>query len=166
MNWLGTLTILSVFASVALAFLCHWVYSTIVKRRIGQAGYKPKTLMTPNEVDFFHRLQKAIPKKFIVIPQVSMGALVDTKLLPAHPNYWDARREFSGKVCDFVVCDQATMKPQLVIELDDRMHNFNKDKLRDTLVAKAGYRTLRFWSRAKPDHEELKQRLAVALILN
>jgi len=152
--------------SVVLALLIHVVKSWLERSFLGRAGYTTKKLMTANEVDFFHRLRKALDPRWTVFPQVSMGALMDTTLKPAHPRFWDARRVFSSKICDFVVCDAKTLKPQLIIELDDRMHDFSKDRTRDTLCARAGYRTIRFWSRAKPNPTELKERLAAALILN
>lgn len=156
----------TVLISIVMAYVIHWVKTRVAQKQLGEAGYKAKTFLTPNEVDFFHRLQRATPDRFVVLPQVAMGALIDTKLKRAHPHYWDARREFSGRVCDFVVCDAKTLVPQLVIELDDKMHDFQKDQCRDTLAARAGYRTLRFWSRAKPSDADLTKILGVNLALN
>lgn len=142
------------------------VQALLQKLFFGRAGYQKKTLLTGNEVDFYHRLRAACGARWVVLPQVSMGALMDTRLLPAHPNYWTARGEFAAKICDFIICDAKTLAPQLVIELDDRMHDFDKDRVRDSLVARAGYRTLRFWSRKKPTTAELRVHLERALALN
>lgn len=166
MNSGTTIVILPILLGIAAAALVHGIRQWLVRTRLGEYGYRPKALLTPNELDFYHRLRKALPARFVALPQVSMGALMDTQYRPGHPNYWEARQQFSARICDFVVCDAQTMAPQLVIELDDKMHDFAKDRKRDSLVAKAGYRTLRFWSRQKPSVETLKTKLAVALALN
>lgn len=162
----NTVILIVIAAGIGTAAAVHAVQQWLRRTKIGQFGYRARRLMTPNEVEFYHRLRRALPVSFIALPQVSMGALIDTCYLPGHPHYWAARQEFSGRVCDFVVCNAQTLEPQLVIELDDRMHNFAKDRRRDSLVAKAGYRTLRFWSRAKPDIPTLRRKLEVALALN
>lgn len=152
--------------TVPLGFLLMWVTEKVKQHITGDYGYVAKKLLTGNEVDFYHRLRKALDPRWVVFPQVSMGALVNTKLLPAHPRYWDARQSFQAKICDFIICDARSLEPQLVVELDDRMHDFNKDKVRDTVMAMAGYRTIRFWSRNKPSVDELKVKLGAALALN
>jgi len=153
-------------SAVLLAFVGYKGWERFARAKVGRHGLTQKTLLTGNEVDFFHRLQRALGPRWVVFPQVSMGALIDTRLKPAHPDYWDVRATFSSKICDFVVCDARTLKPQLVIELDDIMHDFAKDRVRDSMVAKAGYRTVRFWSRKKPSDTELKAILAKELALN
>lgn len=153
-------------AALVAALVIHKIQQTVHSWIIGRHGYRPKTLLTANEVDFYHRLTRALGPRWVVLPQVSMGALMDTTLLPAHPDYWRVRQSFAAKICDFVVCDPKSLKPQLIVELDDRMHDFSRDKTRDGLVAKAGYRTVRFWSRAKPDDATLKRKLGAALALN
>lgn len=131
--------------------------------RGGRFGYTRKTFLTPNEVDFYQRVLKAVAGRYHVMAQVSMGALIDTELKPAHPQYWEVRNKFALKICDFVVCDKRSLQPLLVIELDDRMHDFSKDRCRDNFLAKAGLRTVRFWSRNKPAPEELWQKLEIEL---
>jgi Protein of unknown function (DUF2726) len=146
-------------------FATRWLVSR--QRRVyGTDGLRKKTFMTPNEVDFYRRLRAAVEPRWVVFPQVSMGALMDTSLKPAAANFLLARSRFSSKICDFVVCDPKTLVPQLVVELDDVMHNFDKDRLRDTMAATAGYRTARFWSRNKPDIDELRSEMSRLLALN
>jgi len=131
----------------------------------GVPGLKSKRLLTDNEVEFYHRLSRAVAGDWLIFPQVSMGALVDTTLSPENPNYWPARSEFSSKICDFVLCHPKTLTPVLVVELDDVMHDFSKDAKRDELMARAGHRTLRFWSRKKPSIGDLKLEIDRALAL-
>lgn len=161
--------ILIVGGLVGVATLCGWLYwkhATKAYEVKGVEAYKPKPLLTPNEIDFFGKLQQAAGSRYLVFPQVSMGALMDTCLAEGSVEYWNHRMTFSGKIVDFVLCDAKTLKVQLVVELDDVMHDFSKDAQRDKLMALAGYRTLRFWSRNKPSVPELRERLNTALALN
>lgn len=161
--WLPALVAAAALATAAFGYKA-WEW--FAKSKLGHHGLTQKKLLTGNEVDFFHRLQRALGPRWVVFPQVSMGALVDTRLKPTHPDYWDVRATFSSKICDYVVCDARTLQPQLVVELDDVMHNFDKDRVRDSLVARAGYRTVRFWSRKKPCDADLKEILSKELALN
>lgn len=152
--------------AVLLGLASFALHRFLGQRILGNAGYEKKKFLTSNEVDFYRRLSRCLDTRWTVLAQVSMGALMDTRLLPAHPRYWRARQEFANKICDFVVCDARTLEPQLIIELDDRMHDFERDRGRDTITSRAGYRTLRFWSRKKPSDLELKAQLSKALGLN
>lgn len=125
-------------------------------RQLGDIGFKKKRLLTGNEVDFYHRLRRAVGAQYQVFPQVSMGALLDTTYSPQHPRYWEHRQSFSSRICDFVLCDSKSLTPVLIVELDDVMHDFNKDRVRDGATATAGYPTVRFWSRKKPTPGEIK----------
>ena len=150
----------------AMAVTVYLATGKLRLRFFGQTGFSKKIFLTPNEVDFYHTLRAALGPEWVVMAQVSMGALFNTRLRSAHPDYWKVRTSFSSKICDFVVCDSHTLEPQLVVELDDVMHDFNKDKKRDTLTAKAGFRTIRFWSRKKPTLEELRALLKLELALH
>ncbi len=160
------LPILLIGGAVALTVIGYFVAERVKARHLGDYGYVQKRLLTPNEVDFYHRLRRALGPRWTVLAQVSMGALVDTSLKRAHPRYWDVRNSFASKIVDFVVVDAQTLAPQLVVELDDVMHDFGKDARRDTLTTLAGFRTVRFWSRNKPTDEELRTVLAKKLALN
>lgn len=160
------IALLSVAILVLLCLGIAHGWAHVSNRLLGRHGLVRKTFLTPNELDFYHLLKKAVEPRWTVIPQVAMGALMDTALTQKHPAYYTARARFSGKICDFVLCDPKTMVPQLVIELDDVMHNFKKDRIRDTMAARAGYRTLRFWSRNKPGLQELRQEIWRLMALN
>lgn len=138
-----------------------WAYGAYVLRKckvVGSLGFERKTLLTGNEIDFLKRLERALAgTSFRVLPQVSMGAVMNTTLTPAHPKYWEVRSSFSSKIIDFVICDERNYRPLLVVELDDRMHDFDRDRSRDALLAKSGLRTVRFWSRKKPQVPELRE---------
>lgn len=121
------------------------------------AKVKAKDLMTPNEVHFFNQLKKALPE-YHIAPQVSMGALMQPTLSEDSPNFKQALHAFHGKMVDFVVMDKKTANPLLLIELDDRTHDVKKhqDAARDAMTAAAGYKTVRWDSRAKPDVAEIR----------
>jgi hypothetical protein len=120
-----------------------------------------RAVMTPNEKEFYTRLKGALPD-FEVIPQVAMSALLDVSLPEMHPDYWKMRKEFSQKTVDYVVCRKDSMDVVLVVELDDRTHDVKQDKdaARDAMLAKAGVKTIRWDSRAKPSHGDIRAKVA------
>jgi very-short-patch-repair endonuclease len=142
-----------------LAALSHWAWTKWRTRHIGELRFVRKPFLTGNEIDFYRRLLRAVSQEYTVMAQVSMGALIDTALKPEHPLYWEVRQHFSGRICDFVLCDNKTLAPLLVVELDDCMHDFDRDEKRDAFLAQAGLRTIRFWSRKKPDSDELREKV-------
>jgi very-short-patch-repair endonuclease len=163
-NWLIATSVLAGGGLVTVTVVVGYLW--FAKRFLGHFGLQKKRLLTPNELDFYKRLLEAVSPTWTVLVQVAMGALLDTTLKASHPKYFEVRGKFSQKICDFVLCDPRTMAPVLIIELDDVMHDFSKDKVRDTVAAKAGYQTLRFWSRKKPTVQELKQHIECELALN
>ena len=100
-----------------------------------------KPLLTRNEVHFYHLLLQALPD-FAVMTQVSMGAYLKPACSPNSRNYWRTRNKFGQKISDFVICDSQSLEILVVIELDDRMHDAQKDAARDQMLAKAGIETL------------------------
>ncbi len=48
----------------------------LFKAAIKNSAYKPKEILTDNELDFFWKLTRALPDVFI-FPQVAMSALID-----------------------------------------------------------------------------------------
>lgn len=120
------------------------------------AGFVQKKLLTPNELHFFKRLQVAAGATYLVLPQVGLGALIDTILPEGNPHREFERRKFVGKLLDFVVADAQTLQVRFVIELDDRTHNKLKDANRDQFLLQAGIKTLRYESTAKPSVEQLQ----------
>jgi hypothetical protein len=82
-----------------------------LKRKVGGRGdsaakFKPKPLLTSNELEFLARLEAAVPEQRF-FAQVAMGALID----PAVPRsdskaYYRLRGMFSQKIVDFVAQDR------------------------------------------------------------
>lgn len=133
-----------------------WLHS----RWLGSFGYCKKKLLTGNELEFYRRLSAACAGRFVVLPQVAMGAIMDTNLKSTNPRFWEARSKFSQKIVDFCLCEPRTMEVIFLVELDDRTHVKQKDAARDAVTHLAGYRTLRYNSRSKPSVEELKEHIS------
>ena len=113
-----------------------------------------KALMTPNEIEFFRRLQRALPA-YAVFPQVSFGAFLTDDGRLSQSARWSVRARFDRKIADFVICDRRTLRIVALVELDDSTHTARADRRRDAITQAAGYQTLRFQSRRKPTEAEL-----------
>lgn len=152
-------TLLNAMAASAVLTAAALLYVALVwapshqasLRRTVFAGLEAKQPLTPNEIEFFGRLRRALPR-YEVLAQVPLSALVKTTLPESHPDFWASFDRFSRKTADFVVLDRKHMRTLAVIELDDRTHDAKqaKDRARDALLLSAGIRTVRWDSRAKP----------------
>lgn len=151
--WWLVFIVTFIAAIILLRSLFRWVDKQQLVRRI-----KARSVMTPNEEEFFGRLKRALPD-YDVLAQVAMGALLTTEVPEGDPEFWEIRNQFSQKIVDYVVLKRGTSKVIAVIELDDRTHDPEKDAKRDALLAAAGIRTIRFESRAKPSEAEIRRRI-------
>jgi hypothetical protein len=126
-----------------------------IKNRKAPGLYKAKAVLTPNETEFYLRLKRALPRH-IVLAQVSMGALIQPGISSRENNqeFFKLRATFAQKIVDYVVCD-AELNVLALVELDDKMHDKQKDAKRDAMTRAAGYTTLRFESRRKPTEAEI-----------
>lgn len=120
-----------------------------------QDVYKARSLMTPNEMEFFERLVKAYPNYYI-FPQVAMSGLLDAKTNDGK-KVQGIRNSFNRYRTDFVVFKDS--KVLAIIELDDRTHKGREesDAKKDSMLKKAGYKILRFQSTNKPSIEHLQK---------
>ena len=122
-----------------------------------QDVYKARSLMTPNEMEFFERLVKAYPNYYI-FPQVAMSGLLDAKTNDGK-KIQGIRNSFNRYRTDFVVFKDS--KVLAIIELDDRTHKGREesDAKKDSMLKKAGYKIIRFQSTNKPSIEQLQKLL-------
>ena len=118
------------------------------------ARIRSKPLLTGNETEFFHRLQRALPA-YQVFPQVSFGALLTDDGKLSRNARWSIRGKFDRKIADFVICERGSLKVVALIELDDRTHDASADRQRDAITKMAGYQTFRFQSKQKPSEKEI-----------
>lgn len=87
--------------------------------------YFPREILTKAEFAFFATLQNICRNYFYIIPKMGLWALVDSR------DNMTAWNKISRKHLDFTLCHPETMKPLLVIELDDSSHRNPKQRLRD-----------------------------------
>jgi Protein of unknown function (DUF2726) len=130
------------------------VTALLLPRKRWLSRIRRKPLLTPNETEFFHRLQRALPA-YHVFPQVPFAALltVDSKL--SRKARWSIRNRFDRKIADFVVCERDGLQVVAIIELDDRTHDAKADRERDAITNAAGYQTYRFQSKKKPSEADI-----------
>ena len=94
-----------------------------------------------------------------MFPQVSMGALLQSNMSAKNKKYYSVRGTFSQKIIDYVVCD-TRMNVVVIVELDDQTHSKEKDRKRDAMMSEAGYKTIRWDSRNKPDANEIAAKVS------
>jgi hypothetical protein len=124
----------------------------LVPARPRQPAYRKRPVMTPNEIEFYGRITRALPGMH-VCPQVAMHALIEPTSTNSKIRLVDFRR-VSQKVVDYAVFD-AHWEVVAIIELDDRTHLVSRDAIRDGYTGAAGIRTLRYQSRAKPAETQI-----------
>lgn len=88
-------------------------------------NYYPRDVLTAAEFVFFVTLQNVCQGRLFIAPKMGLWALVD------HRDNVTAWNKISRKHLDFTLCHPRTMKPLLVIELDDSSHRNPKQRLRD-----------------------------------
>lgn len=119
---------------------------------------KVKPLLTENELEFLNRLEAATPEiRFHA--QTSMGALLQPVVNRKEDGktYMSVRGRFSQSMVDFVAQRRDNGQVIALIELDDKTHKIEKDQRRDAMTQEAGYKTIRWDSRKKPSHEEIRK---------
>jgi hypothetical protein len=146
---------LAAFAAVALCAL-------LLRRGPRTPAVEARPFLTGNEREFLGRLERALPEARIHA-QVAMGALLRPTHRPkgrkGEARQRAVRARFDRKICDYVVEDRRTGAVIAVVELDDRTHVAARDRARDAMMARAGYRTVRWDSRAKPDAAGIRARI-------
>jgi len=128
------------------------IFYVLLPRPAAKQRYRRRAVMTPNELEFFGRIARALPGMH-VCPQVAMHALIEPTSPDAKVRLIDFRR-ISQKVVDYAIFD-AQWTLVLVIELDDRTHVASRDAVRDGYMSSAGIRTLRYQSRSKPSEAQI-----------
>ena len=100
------------------------------------ASYQKKTrVMNESEQALFINLQKALGDAYIVLSKVRIEDFVDVdKKNISNNSHWGLRGKIKSRHVDFLVCDHATTKPLLAIELDGKSHNDPRRKNRDQFV--------------------------------
>lgn len=114
--------------------------------------FRPCTVMTANEREFYQRILQACPDCEIW-PQVPLLALVRPDARDGSRAFWAAFRQISNARVDWVIA--RNMDVLAIIELDDRSHDAKRDARRDDILKGCGYRVLRFQSKNRPNPQQI-----------
>ena len=90
--------------------------------------------LSPAEISFYHVLRSALAADATIVIKPRLGDILFVR--QPHKNQ-GARNRINLKHVDFLLCETATMKPRLVIELDDSSHQRQKTRERDSFVDEA-----------------------------
>ncbi|MBQ8749864.1 MAG: DUF2726 domain-containing protein [Clostridia bacterium] len=88
---------------------------------------KKDSLLTQTELVFFNKLQKLYNKKYHLQAQISLRSVVNK-------TYYSKYINELFKDIDFGIFDKKTLKPLVLIELNDYTHNYNNRQERDAKV--------------------------------
>jgi Protein of unknown function (DUF2726) len=126
-----------------------------------------RSILTPSEAKVFRVLQDAVGSQYAIFPQLSLWTLID---IP-NKDCRDAaafRNRISQKRVDFVLVDPATLKTQMVIELDDRSHKREDRMTRDAFVEnvlnRAGIKLVRIPVASTYESRTLRSRLGLTVL--
>ena len=90
--------------------------------------------LSPAELSYYQVLKSVLGSKAVICAKVRLADL----LFVARPNEnFSYVNKIRQKHIDFLICDAATMKPALAIELDDSSHNRARRKKRDLFINEA-----------------------------
>ena len=114
------------------------------------------SIMSAPERELYVRLQAAAGREFEVFPQIALAAIIDKV------NFGSYRNELF-RIVDFVLCDRRTLKPKLIVELNDASHKradrIARDEKVACIAARAGINVLTVTLDEIPDERALRKRI-------
>lgn len=120
--------------------------------------------LTPTESVFFVVLREVVADRWLIMSKVRLADLVHA---PSGPEWQAAWNKISRKHVDFVLCDPATIRPLVVLELDDRSHRrpdrIERDAFVDRVFADAALPILHIPVRRNYDRAGLQDQVLRAL---
>lgn len=123
--------------------------------------------LSPAELSFYRILERAAASDFKTLAKVRIADLL---FVPRQENFHAYQNKINRKHADFVLCDPATMKPQLVIELDDASHQRpdrrERDRFVDDAFAAAGLPILHVKVQGSYSVANLAQKIELAVSQN
>lgn len=119
-----------------------------------------KYFISDAEADFFRVLQRVVGTRGHVLAQVSLRQLLwFPGTAQSNPGRGTWMNKVAAKSVDFVVCDPATLRPRVVIELDEPTHarpeRQERDEVVEALLEKAGLAYVRVLTSRGYDTREL-----------
>ncbi len=167
-----------IVCALVIAAILYAVIRTLLLRRHGArqpAGdvsaaefpYKLKpSLLTDTELNFFGYLAHAVAGELHIFSKVRLADLVEARDDAA--GKLGHFRRISQKHVDFVLCAPNTMRPMLVIELDDSSHESaeaqDRDRVKNAALQAAGLPLLRVPAQQSYDVTEIAQMIRTQLI--
>jgi len=128
-------TILLVVVIIVIIFI-----KEIIARKKNKADLsmyrKKERLMNDSEQALFINLQKSLGDECLVLSKVRIEDFVevDKSMALNYRNAWSLRGRIKSRHVDFLICDFATTKPILAIELDGKSHLNSARQDRDKFV--------------------------------
>lgn len=96
---------------------------------------KVERVMNQSEQALFVNLQKTLGGDYIILSKVRIEDFVGVRdNVLNQRDHWGLRSRIKSRHVDFLVCDQATTKPLLALELDGKSHNALDRQGRDQFV--------------------------------
>lgn len=142
---------ITVFLSVIAGGMILWLIAT----RERPVRYRRRPVLTGGELEFFHRLRRALPA-CAICPQVAVAALLE----PA--GIGKARKAaldlIVGKRVGYAVFDEE-LELIAVVELDHRARLTRREKVRDGWFADAGIKVVRFHAKHLPSETKIQTRI-------
>lgn len=135
-GWHWLLLAMILMGIVALVFK-QYVLRLFPARRSGESGapisIARRPILTPNEMAFFHALQRATGEQYVIFPQLPLATFVEGRVqtLSAQTSFMN---QIDRKRVDFVLVDPQDLRLHLAIEVDDRSHESERRRQRDGLV--------------------------------
>jgi very-short-patch-repair endonuclease len=118
-------------------------------------------LFTKAERILYHHLRQAVGLDYQLFGKVRLGDLLEIKREAGSRQ--GHRNRIDRKHVDFLLCDPATLRPLLAIELDDASHQRpdrrERDEFLERALAAAELPLLRLGIRPGYDEEELRRRI-------
>lgn len=129
-----------IYGLIGLGVVCLIVYLIIKKfnsknnsknkNQSSQVKYQSKQLMSEYEKYFYEILSKNFAQHYIIMPQVNLASIIE-KIKDFPKQY---QNELYRNI-DFGVFDKNSMKPLLLIEINDKTHN-QPDRIKRDLKVK------------------------------
>ena len=114
------------------------------------------SFMSAPERELYVRLLRLVGGDFAIFPQVALVSLIDKV------NFGSYRNELF-RIVDFALCDRFSLKPVLIIELNDASHKREERMRRDEKVrciaARAGLNVLTLELDSMPDDRALRKKI-------
>ena len=115
-----------------------------------------ESFMSAPERELYARLMRCLGGDFAIFPQVALASLVDKV------NFGSYRNELF-RIVDFALCDRFSLRPVLIIELNDASHKREERRRRDEKVRciaeRAGLGMLTLELDDLPDDRTLRKKI-------